>query len=456
MNQQTINKSVSFSGVGLHKGEKVTMKLNPSSENFGIIFKRVDLDNKIEIKADVNHVVSTKRGTTIGKNGVRIHTIEHILSALHALGIDNLLIEIDSSEVPIMDGSSKEFINEILNVGLKELDSKKDFFIIDEEFEYYDKSSGGYIKIIPYDGFKISFDIDFNIDSIGKQSFEMNSLDDYIQNVANCRTFCTYEEIYKLKSANLALGGSLDNALIFSDNNITHQDLEKINQLDDIKISDSVSENNFTLGNKKLHFDNEPVRHKVLDLIGDLYLLGKNIKGHVVSYKGGHELNVKILKKIINSNSNQDNFKFDKEQIENIIPHRDPFLLIDEIIDGRDGQYVVALKNITENEYYFKGHFPGEPIVPGVLLIETMAQTSCFLDMKNADNRNSKLMLLSNIKSARFYHTVVPGDKMYIRTDLIKYKLGTARVKGVITVNDNIVAEAEWMATMVKRKNENS
>jgi len=175
-----------------------------------------------------------------------------------------------------------------------------------------------------------------------------------------------------------------------------------------------------------------------------------------VSYKGGHELNVKVLKKIINSNSNEDNFKFDKEQIENIIPHRDPFLLIDEIIDGRDGQYVVALKNITENEYYFKGHFPGEPIVPGVLLIETMAQTSCFLDMKNADNRNSKLMLLSNIKSARFYHTVIPGDKMYIRTELIKYKLGTARVKGVITVNDNIVAEAEWMATMVKRKNENS
>lgn len=456
MYQKTINRLISFSGIGLHKGKKVTMNLIPSLENFGIVFKRIDLNNKIEIKANVDNVVSTKRGTTIGKNGIRIHTIEHILSALHALGIDNLLIEIDSSEVPIMDGSAQKFINEILNIGIKELNAKKDFLVIDKTFEYYDKSNDSYIKILPYDGFKISYNIDFNIDSIGKQNFEMNSIDDYIENIANCRTFCTYKEIYKLKNANLALGGSLDNALIFSDSNITHEDLEKINQLDDIQISNSISENSFTLGNKKLYFDNEPVRHKVLDLIGDLYLLGQSIKGHVISYKGGHEINVEILKKIINSNFNQDNFKFNKKQIENVIPHRDPFLLIDEIIEGRDGEYVIALKNITENEYYFKGHFPKEPIVPGVLLIETMAQTSCFLDMKNSDNRNLKLMLLSNIKSARFYHTVTPGDKMYIRTDLIKYKLGTARVKGTITVNNNIIAEAEWMATMVKRNNENT
>ena len=451
MNQKTINKSIDFKGYGLHTGLEVNMKLCPSEPNTGIIFKRIDFKCPIFIKANLDNVVDTIRGTTIGNSDVKIHTVEHILSALNALGIDNVLIEIDNSEIPICDGSSAIFIEKILASGLKEFELEQKCIEIKSEINYYNTKNNSYVKILPYNGFKISFDIDFKIGSIGKQNFVLESMKDYEKEISKCRTFCTFNEISNLEESNLAMGGNLDNAIIFSDDTITVDKIKEFNKKYNLNINESVENNNKTINNKNLLFHNEPVRHKILDLIGDFGLIGANIKGHIISYKGGHEANIKLLKKINKSINKKQDFKFNKEKIQEIIPHRDPFLLIDEIIDGVDGKYVSALKYVNNDENYFQGHFPENPIMPGVLIIECMAQTSCFLDMKNTHNRNKKLMLLSIIKSAKFKKKVVPGDKLYIRTELLKYKLGTARVKGIAKVNNETVAEAEWMATMVER-----
>ena len=450
--QRTINKSIEFKGHGLHTGLMANMKLVPSEPNTGIIFKRVDLENPIFIKASIENVVEVSRGTSLGKNKITIHTVEHILSALNGLGIDNILIEIDNIEIPIGDGSSALFVDGILEAGIKKFDIEKKYFEIKSELNYYDKNNDSYLKILPYDGFKVSLNIDFEIDSIGKQSFELDGLEKYCSEISKCRTFCTFNEISNLEESNLAKGGNINNAIIFSDNTITIDEIKNFNNKYNMNITESVEDNSKTISNKKLFFNNEAARHKVLDLIGDFALLGCNIKGHIISYKGGHKANIEMLKIIKNQKKLIfENFKFNKEQIEDIIPHRDPFLLIDEIIDGRDGDYVCAIKYVDRNENYFKGHFPDKPIMPGVLIIECMAQTSCFLDMKNTHHRNQKLMLLSVIKHAKFFKKVIPGDKLHIRTDLLKYKLGTARVKGTARVNNNIVAEAEWMATMTKR-----
>ena len=448
--QRTLKKTINFEGVGLHTGVMTRMSLFPSEPNTGIIFKRVDLENPVYIKADLDNVIALNRGTSIGKDNVEIHTVEHILSSLNGLGVDNVLIEIDNSEVPICDGSSQMFCNEIINAGIEKFDIEKKYYEVKSEISYHDDSTNSYIKIKPYNGFKVSCEIDFNIESIGSQFYEFDGLDNYLNEISKSRTFCTFDEISKLQESNLALGGSLNNALIFSDNSITIDKIKSFNTKFNLDVNESIEDNNVTIANKKLYFENEPARHKALDLIGDFALLG-NLKGHVISFKGGHRSNIKILKKVKKQIESNNNFKFNKEQIKEIIPHRDPFLLIDEIIDGVDGDYVCALKYVNKNEHYFKGHFPNKPMMPGVLIIECMAQTSCFLDMKNTHNRNKKLMLLSVVKSAKFLHKVLPGDKLHIKTKLLKYKLGTARVRGIARVNNKIVAEAEWMATMVER-----
>ena len=447
--QRTINEVINFKDFGLHTGVMSNMKLIPSEPNTGIIFKRTDIENPIFIKASIDNVVSTSRGTSLGVGDIIIHTVEHILSALNGLGVDNLLIEIDNEEVPICDGSAVLFVDKIHEVGIQKFDIQKRYFEIQSEINYYSDDGKSYIKILPYDGFKVSYEIDFDINSIGKQSYEIDGLSNYRDEISVCRTFCTFDEISDLKQSNLAIGGSLKNAIIFSDNSITIDKIKLFNKKYNLDIKESVLENSNTINNIKLLFENEPVRHKILDLIGDFLLLGNPIKGHIVSCRGGHEINIKLLQKIKPMINNE--FKFNRNQIKEIIPHRAPFLLIDEIIDGVDGEYVSALKYVNNNEYYFKGHFPGSPMMPGVLIIECMAQTSCFLDMKNTHNRNNKLMLLSVIKSSKFLQKVLPGDKLYIKTNLLKYKLGTARVKGVARVNNKIVAEAEWMATMVDR-----
>ena len=452
MYQLTVANNIEFKGVGLHSGLKSEIVIKPAEVNVGIVFKSND-DLNLKIEANIDNVTSTRRGTTLETCNYKIHTVEHILSALYALQIDNVIIEIKGNEIPILDGSTKSFYKRIKAIGTKQLDDKKEFIIIKDKVEIDNKDSR--ISVLPYDGFKITCEIDFEDSNIGKQYFVLSSLNDYEYEISESRTFCTFNEIVGLQNSGLALGGNLDNAIIYIDNKITNSSIKAFNKNNKIKIKEDIAllREFDNVNGKKLFFNNEAVRHKILDLIGDIALLGKNIKGHFVSYKGGHEINIQLMKKIKSLYCNR--IKYNKKEIKNIIPHRDPFLLIDAIIDIKDGKYVHALKFVDKNEDYFKGHFPGNPIMPGVLIVECLAQTSCFLSMSTVDNPSDKLMLLSIIKSAKFMKKVIPGDELSLEVYLLKYKLRNALIRGIASVNGEAVAEAEWMATVVK-KNENS
>ncbi len=446
MYQKTINKELNFEGVGLHTGVHTKLKIIPSSANTGIIFKI----NNHNIKANIENLhESSKRGTTLKHNGQKIYTVEHILSALYGLEIDNAIIQIDNVEIPILDGSNSEYTEKILSVGIKTLDQKKEELVINEPIEIKNKNSN--IAIYPYDGLKITFEIDFDNENIGRQSFTLNSLDDYQSQISKSRTFCTFNEIVELKKMGLILGGNLDNAIIYTDHSLSIEKIRDFNNLHSLQIEECLDNHTKNINNKKLLFDNEAVRHKILDLIGDLALLGKTLKGHIVSYKGGHAINTELVNKINSLDQNKKSVKYNRKEIEEIIPHREPFLLIDEIVDFREGEYVHAIKYVNEEEDYFKGHFPGNPVLPGVLIIECMAQASCFLSLSTVDNPKNKLMLLSVIKSAKFFKKVVPGDILNLEVSLIKFRLNNALIRGVGTVNGKKVSEAEWMATVVDK-----
>ena len=447
--QKTISSEVSFSGIGLHTGQKSNILLKPLKENSGIIFKRVDLEDPIYIEAILENVISTNRGTTIGKNNVEIFTIEHLLSSLYALEIDNLLVEIDNIEPPILDGSSEIFFNKILSSGLREQSANRNYYKISEPIVYYDECSDIVLKITPSEKFSVTFESDFPFKGVGKQKFTLNSLFDYGKEIAAARTFCSLDEISYLKKDNLIKGGSLENAVIFLCQKNTKSDIDEIQEY--LGKSLIYHESNNTLNNAQLRYEDEPVRHKILDLIGDLSLLGKPILGHIYSYKSGHRSNVEFGKLIKEMNSD---FKFNKKELKQVIPHREPFLLIDEIIGGISGSSVVARKNVVDSDYFFKGHFPGNPIMPGVLILESMAQASCFLSFDNVENSSEKMMLLSIVNSSKFIKKVVPGNKLILRVKLNKIRLGTASMEGAAFVDNQIVAKASFMATIVDKKNE--
>jgi len=445
--QKTLEKSIRFEGIGLHTGVNSEISINPAEPNTGIIFRDKNNQENI-IKAHIDNVSSTSRGTTLSSGNFKIYTVEHLLSALYALGIDNAYIDIDNIEIPILDGSAIDYYDSIKSSGIKIFNEKKSQLTIKEKIEVNNKKSS--LTILPYDGFKITFEINFKNSTIGKQKFVLESLDDYKKNICSSRTFCTFGEIVDLKRNKLALGGNLDNAIIYLDKEISDDTINTFNEISLEKI-DKNSIGTKTLKDKPLIFQDEAVRHKILDLIGDISLIGKDIKGHIISDKGGHYLNIELVKKINLLYSDNNEFTFNKEEIEKIIPHRDPFLLIDEIIDGELGKYVCAVKYVNEDESYFKGHFPGNPIMPGVLIIECMAQTSCFLSLKTVGSSEDKLMLLSVIKSSRFLKKVIPGDKLFIKVELLKFRLNNALIKGTAMVNNELVAEAEWMATVVNK-----
>ena len=444
--QKTLNDIVSFKGVGLHTGLESTIYIKPSNSDTGIVFRDLNDPNK-SVVANIKNVKKTNRGTTISSKNFEVNTIEHLMSALYSLAIDNVLIEIDGNEVPILDGSAKNFYDSFEKVGIKILEQDRQVIEIDDEISIV--VDDAFLKILPYDGFKITFEIEFPECSIKKQKFVLETLNDYRNEIASCRTFCTFSEVIKLQKSGLSLGGNFDNAVVYLDDSISDEQIDDFNK----NTSESVTKNNIglkTYKNKKLLFENEAVRHKVLDLIGDLSLIGKEIRGHIISKKSGHFLNTEFAKKI-DSKQKTNKFKYNRFEIEKIIPHRDPFLLIDEIVDGKLGEYVCAVKYVSEKESYFQGHFPGNPIMPGVLIIECMAQTSCFLSLKTVGSPENKLMLLSVIKSSKFIKKVVPGDKLFLRVELIKFRLNNALIKGIATVDDELVAEAEWMATVVNK-----
>jgi len=410
--QRTIKKEVSIQGTGLHTGVETTAVFKPAPENFGIRFKRLDLKDCPEIIADIDHVIDISRGTTIGQNNFRIHTVEHILAAVVGLHIDNIYIELTEKEPPVMDGSAKPFVDILFQAGIEKQKAPKHELIIDKTITYSEPERGVDIHVLPSDCFRITFMTDYQQPSLGTQYTAMYSLDeDFVEEFAPSRTFCFFSEIMALKEQGLIKGGNLDNAVVFMDRDVNEGEIENLQELFgvDTKI---LPGKNGTLNGTSLRFKNEPVRHKVLDLVGDVALLGMPIRGHIIAARSGHAANVELVKKIKHTYSKKlaikkaaqehDQVKFNIQEILQILPHRYPFLLIDRIISLEPGKVVNAIKNVSMNEPFFQGHFPGQPVMPGVLILEAMAQAGGFLVLHSIDNPETKLMYFTVINKSRF------------------------------------------------------
>ena len=460
--QTTIKKEVSISGTGLHTGVQTTAIFKPAPEYFGIRFKRLDLDNCPEIVADIDHVLDISRGTTIGQNDFRIHTVEHILSAVYGLKIDNILIELTEKEPPVMDGSALPFVDVLLLAGFQTQKVQRNELVIDKTITYSDPDREVDIHILPSDKFRITFMTDYKVQSLGTQYTAMYSLEhDFIDEFAPSRTFCLFSEILQLNELGLIKGGGLDNAVVFVDEDLNDNAIHDLKKLFNTNV-DFFKDENGILNGTELRFANEPVRHKVVDLIGDIALLGIPIRGHLIAARSGHAANVELVRKIKKTyakkialhkkQQSEPQIKFDTESLMKILPHRYPFLLIDRIIDLDPGKIVQAVKNVSINEPFFQGHFPGQPVFPGVLILEAMAQAGGFLVLNSIENPETKLMYFTGINNSRFKKTVTPGDQLHFEVSLDKFRLGTCKIIGTAKVDNQIVAEAEIMASVVDRR----
>ncbi|WP_180268452.1 MULTISPECIES: bifunctional UDP-3-O-[3-hydroxymyristoyl] N-acetylglucosamine deacetylase/3-hydroxyacyl-ACP dehydratase [unclassified Sphingobacterium] len=459
--QRTIKSDVKFSGVGLHTGKQVNVTLRPAPENHWYKFKRIDLDGQPIVSVDADNVSNTARGTTITQNGASVSTIEHLMAALVGLQLDNVLIEIDAPEVPILDGSSAIFIDGIQEVGFVDQDADRDFFEVTDNIHYSDADNKVEIVAMPVDGYRITCMIDFNSPVLGSQHASITNIDEFSKEIASSRTFCFLHELEALVSQNLIKGGDLSNAIVIVDKEVDENELDKLQGLFHKRVE--VAQEGI-LNNISLRHQNEPARHKLLDMIGDLALVGKPIKGHIMAARPGHAANVAFAKRIkaqIKREKNKKGAKvydlnappvYDTVQIMNILPHRQPFLMIDKILELSE-THVVGLKNVTMNEDLFMGHFPGAPLFPGVLQIEAMAQTGGILVLNTVPDPENWLTLFLKIENARFKNQVVPGDTVIFSCELLEpIRRGIARMKGVGMVGDKVVSEAELMAQIVKVK----
>ena len=460
--QRTIGSQTSCIGVGLHTGVESKITFKPAPENFGIRFKRMDVEGCPEIRADIDHVVDISRGTTIEENGVRIHTVEHALAACVGIGLDNVLIELTDKEPPVMDGSSIDFVEALLKAGIVKQESPRNYLHIDEAVGYTDSERGVDIHIMPSDQFRITFMIDYKFRTLGTQFTTLDEVEkNFAKDIAPARTFCFLSEVETLKENGLIKGGNLDNAVVIVDKEIDQSEADNLKDLFGIKRKISLGANG-TLNGKKLRYDNEPVRHKALDLIGDLALLGMPLQGHVIASKSGHAANVELVKRIkkvyekkilqqkFQRNLNSD-YMFDIYSILNLLPHRYPFVLVDRIVDITPGEKLTAIKNVTINEPFFQGHFANQPVMPGVLVLESMAQAGAFLVLNNLDDPMKKNMFFSALSDSKFRHPIIPGDQLRLEMSLAKFKLGTALLVGKGYVGDKLVAEGKLKATVVDR-----
>ena len=462
-NQRTIAKETSCVGTGLHTGVESKITFKPAPEDFGIRFKRMDVDGCPEIKADIDHVVDISRGTTIEENGVRIHTVEHALAACVGIGLDNVLIELSEKEPPVMDGSAIDFVEALLKAGVVKQNAPKNYLHIDEAVGYTDAARGVDIHIMPSDQFRVTFMLDYDYKSLGTQFTTMDEVEkNFASEIAPARTFCFLSEIEHLKEEGLIKGGNIDNAVVIVDKKIDEKEAQKLSELFGIEKEISLGSNG-TLGGTEFRFDNEPVRHKALDLIGDLALLGMPIQGHVIASKSGHAANVELvkeIKKVYKTKINKQRYSakvspqamFDINSIIRLLPHRYPFVLVDRIVDITPGEKLTAYKNVSINEPFFQGHFPNQPVMPGVLVLEAMCQAGCFLVLNSVDNPMEKNMFFSSLSDSRFRHPIIPGDQLRLKMVLEKFRLGTALLSGKAFVEDKLVAEGKLKATVVDRQ----
>ncbi len=463
-NQHTIAKAVSISGIGLHTGAKTTLTFNPAKENSGLRFVRTDLPERIEIPAHVDNVVDITRGTTLGVKDATIHTVEHVLSALAGLEIDNVLIEISGPEPPIMDGSAKPFVDALLSAGIVKQDAIRKVLVIDTTVTFDDTDKGIDIHITPSDRFRVTFMMDYKTPTLGTQYYALYSLkEDYPVEISAARTFTLLSEVEPLKEQGLVKGGSLDNALIFVDRVIGEDEVDRLKTAFNVHESISIRENE-TLNQRQLRYVNEPVRHKILDLIGDLALLGMPIQGHVMAARSGHKSNVELVKLLqkkfekqitqqllVSEMQEKSNITLNIHDITRILPHRYPFLLIDRIIDLQPNEEVVGLKNVTINEPFFQGHFPGRPVMPGVLILESMGQTGGILLLNSVSQPDSKLIFFSAMENVKFRRVVEPGDQLKMVVRMVKARMGTYKMEAKAYVDNQLACEAMLTAALVNR-----
>ena len=454
--QKTLAKSFEIKGVGLHTGVNVTMKFLPAPENHGFKFKRVDLETQPVIDADVDLVIDTSRGTLLEKDGARIGTIEHTLAALTGMDLDNVLIEVDNEEAPIMDGSSKYFVEAIAKAGVAEQNAEREYFEIKEKIEIYDEKSDSKIVALPDDDYRLNIMISFQSEVLNNQFATLETIRDFKTEIANCRTFVFLHELEILMSQNLIKGGELDNAIVIIDKEVGQ---EELNRLADLFKHERVEvKPQGILNNIDLYFDNECARHKLLDVIGDLALCGKRIKGRIIASKPGHRPNTlfaKALKKAyqetLDSAPDYDpNLPplMDVNRIKEFLPHRYPFLMVDKIISVTEDE-VIGVKSVSVNEPFYQGHFPDEPVMPGVLLVEAMAQTGGLLVLSRLKGKYSTYFI--RIDNVKFRKKVVPGDTLIFKLNLNSpIRRGIANMRGVTYVGNKVVAEGEFMAQIIK------
>ena len=459
--QTTISKSTSLKGVGLHTGKNVTLKFLPAGENFGYAFKRVDLEGEPIIKADASLVTSTQRGTCLEKNGVSIQTCEHVLAALVGLEIDNVIIELDSSEPPIMDGSSKFFIEALEKAGVKELDNFREVYVVKDVISYTDEDTGSEITIIPSDEYQVTTMVDFGTKVLGTQNANLTKLSNFKNEISNSRTFSFLHELEMLLEEGLIKGGDLNNAIVYVDKPLSKDTMEKL-KIAFNKETIAVKPNGI-LDNLNLHYPNEAARHKLLDVVGDLALIGTRLKGKVIANKPGHYVNTQFAKKMskiikIEKRNNMPAVDLnqtpvmDVNAIMNMLPHRPPFLMIDKVFE-LSPNHVIGSKNVTMNEDFFKGHFPGAPVMPGVLIVEAMAQTGGILVLNTVPDPENYLTFFMKIDKVKFKQKVVPGDTLIFSCSLITpIRRGICHMQGFTYANGKLCAEAELMAQIKKVK----